>query len=138
MSEVQQKVEDILKMQRTVDDLLKAGELHLCGDCLQIGEGAGVLKSIYSNGITVNLTKFAKKGAIYPAHCHLDSTQIIICTQGAFIVTFGNMLGRSVHPGEVVVLKPHEMHSLQTIEDNTETLDVCVPKESSYQLKADN
>jgi quercetin dioxygenase-like cupin family protein len=134
MSEVQEKVENIKKMQRTVDNLLKAGELHLCNGCLKIGEGAGVVKSIYSNGITVNITNFKVKGAVYPAHCHPDSQQILICTRGAFVITFENMQARSVHPGEVCVLKPKEMHTLQTIEDDTETVDVCVPREKAYQL----
>jgi len=134
MSEVIEKIESIKKLQRTVDDLLKAGELHLCGNTLKIGEGAGVAKSLYSNGITVNKTNYPKKGAIYPVHCHPNSTQIIICTKGAFVMTFENMRSRSVHIGEPVVLKPQELHSLQTIEDDTETIDVCVPKEKSYQL----
>ena len=122
MSEVKEKVEDIKRIQRTVDDLLKAGELHLCGSCLKIGENAGIVKSLYSNGITVNITNYKDKGSVYPSHCHKDSTQVIVCTKGSFVMTFENMQSRSVHIGEVCILKPKEMHSLQTIEDDTETL----------------
>ena len=135
MTEVQKKVDEIKIIQRTVDDLLKAGELHFSGCCLTIGNGAGVVKSLYTNHISVNITNYKLKGAVYPSHCHNESQQIIICTKGALVVTFGNMNSRSLHPGEVAVLKPKELHSIQTIEDDSETIDVCVPKEPAYQLK---
>lgn len=120
---------------QSVAELFEKGELVPKTECGAFSnkEGDVIVETFLSNGDCSVLMGRFKAGAIYTEHCHVNSFELLICT---------NREGRCLlkTPTEAVILTygkhriidknvPHALYA----EKDTDIVAICIPEESDFK-----
>lgn len=115
---------------RTVSNLIKAGELRAHGDVLTADNGV-VLETIYGTGATITICKFRYSGGRVSEHIHKNISQYLVCVKGSFNVLLPSGY-RILSPSACVSIPPNCNHTITALEDEAELIAVCVPPEKGF------
>ena len=127
VKETNNKVKNTL---RTVSNLIEVGEIRRKDNVLEV-DGTIELKTIYGKGATITIGEYPKQGSQFPAHCHEDIMEYLICSKGSFSAAFGKG-SRIIKTGECLSISQNVLHTITALEDNSTLIAVCVPEDSAY------
>lgn len=125
-----QKIELMNNRLRTIDNLIKAGEIRAHGDVLT-ADNQVMLKTIYGDNSTVTIGKFNLIGGRVTDHVHQGVAQFIICVKGSFKIITPDW-SRVILPSDCASIPKEITHSVTALEDDSELIAVCVPEEQNY------
>ena len=119
------------EMLRTVDYLIKSGEMKKKGDIIQLGEGVD-LKTIWGDNATISIATHSKAGNKVLSHCHEAIKEYLICVKGSFSVVLGGGI-RILEEGGCASIPESVEHSVISLEDNSQLIAVCIPEDLAYK-----
>lgn len=119
------------KMLRTVDSLLKSGEITGKNGILNMEEGVK-FETIYDSNCTITIASHPKRDTKTPKHCHLGIKEYLICTKGSFCFNMGNSM-RILEVKDCASVPEGAEHSTTSLEDNSVLVAICIPEETAYK-----
>lgn len=130
MDKMNEKIERMQTRLRTIDNLIKAGEIRAHGDVLTADKQV-MLQTIYGEDSTVTVGEFGLVGGRVSDHIHEGVAQFIVCVKGSFnIVT--SKWARVIHPSDCASIPKDVTHSVTALENDSKLIAVCVPEEGNY------
>ena len=131
MDDIKETISSIRDAQLTLDKVLAAGELTKGKDGVLEDKTQSMSRTnLWNNGASVGFSILKKKGVTFPKHIH-ESVQYLICLKGLCSVSIGGSI-RILESGGCCAIPPRVVHSVMAMEENTEIIDVVVPKEKAY------
>ena len=130
MKMIDSRIEGLQHRFRTIDNLIKAGEIRAHGDVLT-ADGGVLLKTIYGESSTVTIGKFSFTGGRVADHQHTGVAQYIICVKGSFNIQTSKW-SRVITSSECASIPKSVVHSVTALEDDSELIGICVPEDSGY------
>ena len=127
---IEQRFKNISNRFRTIDNLIKAGEIRTHGDVLTADKEV-LLKTIYGDASTVTIGKFGLIGGQVTDHIHPEVAQYIICVKGSFNIQTSKW-SRVIYPADCAAIPKSILHSVTALENSSELIAVCVPEDGAY------
>lgn len=129
MLSIKDKIDEIKKVQRTVDEMIDAGILSKYDMHFQTDDKEIEIDILYQKDATIGLGE-CKARAIMPEHSHKDSFHYLICVSGRFIIKLCGTM-RVLSPGECVSIPKGVPHSTQCIKEG-KLIFVNVPADDQW------
>jgi quercetin dioxygenase-like cupin family protein len=90
--------------------------------------------TIYANSSCNVLMSEYVAGATWPLHCHTESIEFLICTEGEFQISIRLLSGDMeiiLSKGQDIKLPPNTLHSVNS-KMGGKLIAVCIPPETGY------
>lgn len=126
---IRDKLNEIKKVQRTVDELLEAGIMSKEDMHFQSADKGIDIDILYQKLATVGIG-FCKGKTVMPEHTHDESRHYIICVDGRFVIKFCGAV-RVLAPGDCIAIPAGVPHATQCIHEG-HLIFVNVPAEKHW------
>ena len=133
------KIKETLKSlndrQQTVSDLINLGQVLVKVNGkrrLELKNNINTSTVFESEKCSVTIAYCPDDGSEYPIHCHDGIIEYLICLKGSFGITLPHNGYRILKEQECAKIPADVMHSSISLEQNSELMGICLPKEPAY------
>jgi len=133
--EIKTKLNELKERQQTVSELIDLGQVlvKVNGRRRLEVENAVTAETVFENEKTcITIATFKTEGGLYPSHCHNEIIEYLICLSGSCGITLPNNGYRILKEQECAKIPASVMHSVISLEANSDIMAICLPAEPAY------
>ena len=133
--EIKEILTGLNQRQVTVSELIHLGQVLVKVNGrrrLELDNHISVQNLFETDETSISLGNFPDEGAYYPEHCHKGIIEYLICLKGSFGLSLPHNGYRILKEKECARIPTNVMHSVISLETDSEMLAICLPKEPGY------
>ena len=134
--EIKETLQDLNDRQKTISELINLGQILVkTNGCKRLAlENDISIDTIYdTKDVSISIASCPTSGDTYPEHCHVGIVEYLICLKGSFGVTLSHNGYRIVKEQECAKIPANILHSVISLEPNSDLMGICLPAEPAYK-----